>query len=107
LAALTSLEPQALPILAIEAVNPLVIDHPALSTQQDVDSEIASDAVRSCGHSKLTEKTIADYERGATRPHARTLSKMEEAFKTAGIEFLNSDAPSGRLRRPSKAERTK
>jgi transcriptional regulator with XRE-family HTH domain len=57
------------------------------------------------GHSKLTEKTIADYERGATRPHARTLSKMEEAFKTAGIEFLNSDAPGVRLRVPREAKR--
>jgi transcriptional regulator with XRE-family HTH domain len=51
-------------------------------------------------HSKLTEKTIADFERGATKPHPRTLTRIAQAFEAAGIEFLNGDAPGVRLRDP-------
>jgi transcriptional regulator with XRE-family HTH domain len=49
--------------------------------------------------SKVTEKTIADFERGATKPHAQTLARISSAFDAAGIEFLNGDAPGVRLRR--------
>ena len=53
-------------------------------------------------HSKLTEKTIADFERGATKPHARTLTQIGQAFEAARIEFLNGDAPGVRLRNPTR-----
>jgi transcriptional regulator with XRE-family HTH domain len=49
--------------------------------------------------SKVTEKTIADFERGATKPHAQTLARISSAFDAAGIEFLNGDAPGVPLRR--------
>jgi transcriptional regulator with XRE-family HTH domain len=33
-------------------------------------------------------KTIADFERGATLPHPRTLRDIQRAFEDMGIEFL-------------------
>jgi transcriptional regulator with XRE-family HTH domain len=38
--------------------------------------------------SRVSKKTIADFERGVTSPQARTLDDLEEAFDDAGIEFL-------------------
>jgi transcriptional regulator with XRE-family HTH domain len=40
-------------------------------------------------HSKITKKTIADFERGATRPRSQTLTQIRAAFGAAGIEFFN------------------
>jgi transcriptional regulator with XRE-family HTH domain len=48
-------------------------------------------------HSKITKKTIADFERGATHPRAQTLAQIAAAFEAAGIEFLNSEKPGVRL----------
>ena len=48
-------------------------------------------------HSKITKKTIADFERGATRPRAQTLAQITAAFQAAGIEFLNTNRPGVRL----------
>src|SRR6266852_2790204 len=48
-------------------------------------------------HSKITKKTIADFERGATHPRAQTLAQITAAFTVAGIEFLNSEKPGVRL----------
>jgi transcriptional regulator with XRE-family HTH domain len=48
-------------------------------------------------HSKITKKTIADFERGATQPRPQTLAQILAAFEAAGIEFLNGDAPGVRL----------
>ncbi len=48
--------------------------------------------------SLVTEKTIADFERGVTRPQARTLARIALAFERAGIEFLNGNAPGVRMR---------
>ena len=57
-------------------------------------------------HSKITKKTIADFERGATRPHAHTLAQIAAAFEAAGIEFLNSDQPGVRFARKSHRTRS-
>ncbi|MEM7426298.1 MAG: helix-turn-helix transcriptional regulator [Pseudomonadota bacterium] len=35
--------------------------------------------------------TIKDYESGRRKPHARNLSKIDEAFTAKGIEFLNGN----------------
>ena len=48
--------------------------------------------------SKITKKTIADFERGATQPRAQTLAQITQAFQAAGIEFLNGKGPGVRLR---------
>ena len=40
-------------------------------------------------HSGVAKKTIADFERGATkRPHAVSISAIIAAFEAAGIEFI-------------------
>lgn len=52
-------------------------------------------------HSGITKKTIADFERGATRPHRQTLAQIIAAFEAAGIEFLNHDQPGVRLKQRS------
>src|SRR5580704_13243093 len=49
-------------------------------------------------HSKITKKTIADFERGATQPRPQTLAQITAAFQAAGIEFLNTKRPGVRLR---------
>ena len=50
------------------------------------------------GYSGVTKKTIADFERGATRPYRQTLNKLTAAFEAAGMEFFNGGAPGLRLR---------
>ena len=57
-------------------------------------------------HSKITKKTIADFERGVTRPHAQTIAQIAAAFEAAGIEFLNSDQPGVRFTRQSRRTRS-
>jgi transcriptional regulator with XRE-family HTH domain len=47
--------------------------------------------------SKITKKTIADFERGATTPRRQTLDQILAAFETAGIEFVNGDSPGARI----------
>src|SRR5436305_14864203 len=46
-------------------------------------------------HSKITKKTIADFERGATTPRAQTLAQILAAFEAQGVEFLNGNRPGG------------
>ena len=55
--------------------------------------------------SKITKKTIADLERGATSPRPQTLAKILAAFEAAGIEFLNGEAPGVRARRKASCAR--
>ena len=50
-------------------------------------------------HSKITKKTIADFERGATSPRPQTLAQIHAAFEAAGIEFLYGRRPGVRLKR--------
>jgi transcriptional regulator with XRE-family HTH domain len=45
-----------------------------------------SELMARCG---ATQKTIADFERGLTRPYKRTLDAIAAAFEDAGIEFIN------------------
>jgi transcriptional regulator with XRE-family HTH domain len=47
--------------------------------------------------SKITKKTIADFERGATNPRPQTLAQITAAFEAAGIEFVNGDSPGARI----------
>jgi transcriptional regulator with XRE-family HTH domain len=37
---------------------------------------------------KITKKTIADFERGATKPYPSTMTAIRVALEAAGIEFL-------------------
>ena len=48
-------------------------------------------------HSKITKKTIADFERGATTPRAQTLAQILAAFEAQGVEFLNGNRPGVRI----------
>lgn len=48
-------------------------------------------------HAKITKKTIADFERGATTPRQQTLTQILAAFEAAGIEFLDGNQPGVRL----------
>ena len=51
--------------------------------------------------SKVSKKTIADFERGATQPRAQTLGQITQVFGAAGLEFLDGRRPGVRLlRRP-------
>ena len=38
---------------------------------------------------KITKKTIADFERGATHPRAQTVAQIRADFEAAGIEFFD------------------
>jgi transcriptional regulator with XRE-family HTH domain len=49
--------------------------------------------------SDVTTRTIADFERGARTPHARTLRDLRQAFEEAGIVFMNGDEPGVRLKK--------
>jgi transcriptional regulator with XRE-family HTH domain len=40
-------------------------------------------------HSGVSQKTVADFERGTTKPYGRTLAAIAAAFEAAGIEFIN------------------
>ena len=48
--------------------------------------------------STITKKTIADFEREATRPYPRTLAAIQRALEAAGVEFLPDNGV--RLKRP-------
>ncbi len=49
--------------------------------------------------SKVAKKTIADFEREARQPYARTLAAIRTALETAGVEFIeeNGGGPGVRL----------
>ena len=47
---------------------------------------------------KVAKQTLADFERGARTPYARTLDDIRGALEAAGVEFTNGDAPGVRLR---------
>ena len=49
--------------------------------------------------SDVTKKTIADFEREARSPHARTLRDLRAALEAAGVAFTNGDEPGVRLRK--------
>ena len=49
----------------------------------------------------VAERTIIDFERGARRPHKRTLTALRNAVESSGIEILPDDGngPGLRMRR--------
>ena len=49
-------------------------------------------------HAKITKKTIADFERGATQPRRQTLDQILAAFEAVEIEFTNGDKPGLRMK---------
>nr|WP_086642584.1 helix-turn-helix transcriptional regulator [Acetobacter sp. DsW_063] len=51
--------------------------------------------------SKTAKKTIADFEREARTPYARTLSAIRAALEAAGVEFIaeNGGGAGVRLRK--------
>ena len=57
--------------------------------------------------SETATKTIADFERGAREPYARTLDDVRAAFEQAGVEFIdeNGGGPGLRLRKRAKPKR--
>ncbi len=54
--------------------------------------------------SKVSRKTIADFERGIRKPYGRTMDALMDAFVAAGIEFIpeNGGGAGVRLRERSK-----
>lgn len=55
-------------------------------------------------HSGVSKKTIADFERGTTKPYGRTLIAIVAAFEAVGIEFIRGGV---RLRTlPKRTRRT-
>ena len=55
--------------------------------------------------SKVAKKTIADFERGARSPYARTLADLQRALEDAGIDFIagNGHGPGVQLRKRQKS----
>jgi transcriptional regulator with XRE-family HTH domain len=53
--------------------------------------------------SETATKTIADFERGAREPYARTLEDVQAALEKAGVEFIpeNGGGAGVRLVRPT------
>lgn len=49
--------------------------------------------------SKVSMKTVADFERGSRVPYDRTLADLAKALETAGVEFIaeNGGGPGVRL----------
>jgi transcriptional regulator with XRE-family HTH domain len=39
----------------------------------------------------VAKKTIADFEREARQPHARTLAAIRSALEAAGVEFIQEN----------------
>lgn len=50
------------------------------------------------GASKVAKKTIADFERNARTPYARTIAAICAALESAGVEFIAQGGPGVRLR---------
>ena len=48
--------------------------------------------------SRVSKRTIVDFERGARSPHASTLFAIRTAFETAGITFIDENGGGAGLR---------
>ena len=46
-------------------------------------------------HSKITKKTVADFERGATTPRQQTLAQILAAFEAQGSSSSTETGPGG------------
>ena len=49
--------------------------------------------------SKVSAKTVGDFEREARTPHHHILADIGAALESAGVEFTNGDQPGVRLRK--------
>ena len=49
--------------------------------------------------SKVSKRTIVDFERGARSPHASTLFAVQTAFERAGITFIEEEGADGSAER--------
>ncbi|MEJ2120475.1 MAG: helix-turn-helix transcriptional regulator [Alphaproteobacteria bacterium] len=45
--------------------------------------------------SRVSKRTIVDFERGARSPHASTLFAIQTAFEAAGITFIEEEKADG------------
>jgi transcriptional regulator with XRE-family HTH domain len=45
--------------------------------------------------SRVSKRTIVDFERGARSPHASTLFAIQTAFESAGITFIEEEGEAG------------
>jgi transcriptional regulator with XRE-family HTH domain len=54
--------------------------------------------------SRVSRKTIADFERGTRKPYGRTIDAIRAAFEAAGVEFIpeNGGGAGVRLKERSK-----
>ena len=50
--------------------------------------------------SDLPQRTLADFETGATKPRDATLRKLTKAFAKAGIAFVQIEGGGGVIRLP-------
>ncbi len=57
--------------------------------------------------SKTATKTIADFERGAREPYARTLEDVQAALEQAGVEFIPENGGGAGVRLAKRAKRSK
>ena len=54
--------------------------------------------------SKVSEKTVADFERQARVPYERTIRDMQAALETAGIDFIPENGGGAGLRLRERAK---
>jgi transcriptional regulator with XRE-family HTH domain len=47
--------------------------------------------------SRVSKRTIVDFERGARSPHASTLFAIQTAFEDAGISFIEEEDVDGNV----------
>jgi transcriptional regulator with XRE-family HTH domain len=57
--------------------------------------------------SETATKTIADFERGAREPYARTLEDVRAAFERTGVEFIPENGGGPGLRLAKRTKRSK
>ena len=57
--------------------------------------------------SETATKTIADFERGAREPYARTLEDVKAAFERAGVEFIPENGGGAGVRLAKRTKRSK
>ncbi len=55
--------------------------------------------------SETATKTIADFERGAREPYARTLEDVRVAFERAGVEFIPENGGGAGVRLAKRSKR--
>lgn len=54
--------------------------------------------------SKVAKKTIADFERGARTPYARTIADLQRALEAAGVQFIAENGGGAGVRLAKRAQ---